>query len=68
MAWERRKGSRNRYYYRSIRQGRRVRKVYFGAGLAGQVAASLGISPATVKRNWAFARGWLREAIESERI
>ena len=44
MAWERRRGSRNHYYYRSVRQGRRVRKVYFGAGLAGEIAASLDAS------------------------
>jgi hypothetical protein len=44
MAWERRKGSRNRYYYRSVRRGKRVVKQYFGSGLAGQVAASLDAS------------------------
>jgi hypothetical protein len=30
VSWERRKGSR--YYYRAIREGKRVRKVYLGSG------------------------------------
>ena len=41
MGWEKRKDSRNRYFYRSVRRGKRVVKLYFGAGLAGEIAASL---------------------------
>jgi hypothetical protein len=37
MAWERRKN--RRYYYRSIRDGPQVKRLYFGAGAAGQRAA-----------------------------
>ena len=31
-----------------------------------ETAETLGVSAPTVKRTWAFARGWLREAIEAE--
>ena len=45
-----------------------VRLRYF-AGLGVEpTAAALGISAPTVVRTWAFARGWLKEAIESGRI
>lgn len=41
MGWERRqKGASNRYYYRSVRVGGRVKKVYLGRGSAGQEAAA----------------------------
>ncbi len=44
-----------------------VRLRYF-AGLSVQrTAEALDISAPTVKRTWAFARGWLKEAIESGR-
>ena len=44
-----------------------VRLRYFAGLSIEQTAAALGVSAPTVKRTWAFARGWLKEAIESER-
>ncbi len=44
-----------------------VRLRYFAGLSIEQTAAALGVSAPTVKRTWAFARGWLREAIEAER-
>lgn len=44
-----------------------VRLRYFAGLSVEQTAAALGVSEATVKRTWAFARGWLKEAIESGR-
>jgi RNA polymerase sigma factor (TIGR02999 family) len=45
-----------------------VRLRYFAGLTIEQTATALGVSAPTVKRAWAFARGWLKEAIESERI
>ena len=45
-----------------------VRLRYFAGLSVEQTAAALGISAPTVKRSWAFARGWLKEAIESGRV
>ena len=42
-----------------------VRLRYFAGLDVEQTAQALGISAPTVKRSWAFARGWLRDAIES---
>jgi RNA polymerase sigma-70 factor, ECF subfamily len=44
-----------------------VRLRYFAGLSIEQTAAALGVSPPTVKRTWAFARGWLKEAIEAGR-
>jgi len=30
-----------------------------------EIAATLGVSPATVKRDWTFARSWLLVRLES---
>jgi RNA polymerase sigma factor (TIGR02999 family) len=43
-----------------------VRLRYFAGLDVADTAAALGVSTATVKRTWAFARAWLKDAIESE--
>ena len=44
----------------------RLVEVRFFAGLSiPEAAAALGISPATVGREWAVARMWLRRALEA---
>jgi RNA polymerase sigma factor (TIGR02999 family) len=45
-----------------------VRLRYFAGLSIEQTATALGMSATSVKRTWAFARGWLKEAIESERV
>jgi RNA polymerase sigma factor (TIGR02999 family) len=40
-------------------------KFYAGLSDAG-VAGALGVSERTVRRDWTFARGWLRDALERE--
>ncbi|HTM03994.1 MAG TPA: ECF-type sigma factor [Vicinamibacterales bacterium] len=39
---------------------------YFGGMTVEETAGTLGISPATVKRQWALARAWLKRAIEGD--
>lgn len=42
-------------------------RLRFYAGLSEHaVAEALGLSPRTVRRDWTFARAWLREALERE--
>lgn len=45
-----------------------VRLRYFSGLSIEQTAEALGVSTPTVKRTWAFARGWLKEAIETGRV
>ncbi|MEI7658512.1 MAG: ECF-type sigma factor [Phycisphaerae bacterium] len=45
-----------------------VRLRYFAGLSIEQTASALGLSAPTVKRSWAFARGWLKEAIEAGRV
>jgi RNA polymerase sigma factor (TIGR02999 family) len=44
-------------------QARLVELRYFGGLTIDETAAALGSSPATVKREWAVARGWLRREL-----
>jgi RNA polymerase sigma factor (TIGR02999 family) len=41
-----------------------VRLRYFGGYTIGEVAELLDVSPATVKRDWTYARAWLQNFIE----
>ena len=45
-----------------------VKLRYFAGLTLEEAAASLGISPATAKRYWAFARAWLFAAISGEDV
>jgi RNA polymerase sigma factor (TIGR02999 family) len=47
-------------------QARIVELRYFGGLTIEEVAQVLGISPATVKRDWALARAWLHREIRSQ--
>jgi predicted DNA-binding protein (UPF0251 family) len=48
-------------------QAAAVVRLKFYAGLTDEGAAgALGVSERTVRREWAFARGWLRDALERE--
>jgi RNA polymerase sigma factor (TIGR02999 family) len=48
-------------------QAAAVVRLRFYAGLVEEaVAEALGVSERTVRREWAFARAWLREALERE--
>ena len=46
------------------RQARVVECRFFGGMDVDDTAAALGISPRTVKRDWTFARAWLRRAMQ----
>lgn len=49
------------------RQAADVVRLRFYAGLSVEAAAeTLEISPRTVRRDWAFARAWLRDALERD--
>ena len=43
MAWEKR-GTNGPYYYRAVRVNGQVRKIYYGKGLAGELAANLDVA------------------------
>jgi RNA polymerase sigma-70 factor (ECF subfamily) len=48
-------------------QARVVELRFFGGLTVEETAAALGISPATVKREWAVAKGWLYRALTDAR-
>jgi RNA polymerase sigma factor (sigma-70 family) len=45
------------------RQSRVVECRFFGGMSVEETAAALGVSPRSVKRDWAFARAWLRREL-----
>jgi RNA polymerase sigma factor (TIGR02999 family) len=47
-------------------QGRIVELRFFGGLTVEETAAALGISPATVKREWAIAKAWLYRRLSAE--
>lgn len=49
-------------------QGRVVELRFFAGLSIEETAAALGISPATVKREWTIAKGWLFRRLSSEAI
>lgn len=49
------------------RQARVVECRFFGGMDVDQTAGALGISPATVKRDWAMARAWLNRELTDDR-
>lgn len=48
-------------------QSRIVEMRFFGGLTVEETAAALGISPATVKREWALAKGWLHRELTGDR-
>ena len=54
----------DRFAERFARQAKVVEMRYFAGLELEDVAVALELSPRTVKRDWAFARAWLREALE----
>ena len=46
-------------------QARIVELRYFGGMTVEETADAVGVSPATVKREWAVARAWLKRALDS---
>ena len=48
-------------------QGRIVEMRFFGGLTIEETAASLNLSPATIKREWALAKGWLYRELTGDR-
>src|SRR5262245_5018143 len=46
-------------------QGRIVEMRYFSGLTIDEIAEAIGVSPATVKRDWSMARAWLRRELSS---
>jgi RNA polymerase sigma factor (TIGR02999 family) len=53
-------------HQRSERQGRIVVCRFFGGMSIEETAVALGISPATVKRDWSMAQAWLHREIQRD--
>ena len=49
------------------RQARIVELRFFGGLTVEETAGTLGVSPATVKRDWTLARAWLKRELDAER-
>jgi RNA polymerase sigma factor (sigma-70 family) len=47
-------------------QGRVIELRFFGGLSIEETATVMGISPATVKREWATARAWLQRELKKE--
>ena len=47
-------------------QARIVELRYFGGLTIEETADAAGVSPATIKREWAMARAWLKQALEGQ--
>jgi RNA polymerase sigma factor (TIGR02999 family) len=50
------------------RKGRIVELKFFGGSTTDEIAESLGVSAATVERDWKFARAWLYGAISGRTV
>jgi DNA-directed RNA polymerase specialized sigma24 family protein len=48
-----------------LRQGRVVELRFFAGLTIDETATALGVSPATVEREWALARAWLYRQLSS---
>jgi RNA polymerase sigma factor (TIGR02999 family) len=55
-----------RLQQQSERQGRIVECRFFGGMSIEETAAALGVSPATVKRDWSMAQAWLHREMQRE--
>jgi RNA polymerase sigma factor (sigma-70 family) len=56
----------DRLHQQSERQSRIVECRFFGGMSIEETAEALGISAATVKRDWSLAQAWLHREIEGE--
>ena len=56
----------DRLQQRSDRQSRVVECRFFGGMSVDETAIALGISPATVKRDWSLAQAWLHREIQRD--
>lgn len=62
--WEDLDRALNRLERLDARQASVVELRYFGGLTVEEAASVLGVSPKTVKRDWAIARAWLRRELE----